>query len=195
MVTYVEGDATSPKDKSGNVIIAHGCNDEAKWGAGFVLAVSKKWPMAERAYRTWPKSHPNKPIRREADGSCFSLGSVQFVAVESPTGKPGHESYERPFLFVANMITQRGIMAINGSPPVRYYAIAKALSIVATQARLFNASVHMPKVGCGLAGGDWDIVEYIIEQELEGIDVFVYEFKDISSSSFVTQDEIARRLV
>lgn len=195
MIKYLVGDATKLEGRRGNVILAQGCNDEAKWGSGFVLAVSKKWPMAERAYRTWPKSHPDKPIHREADGGCFSLGSVQFVAVESPIGKPGQESYQRPFLFVANMITQRGIKAINGSPPVRYYAIAKALTIVAAQARLFNASVHMPKVGCGLAGGDWNVVEYIVEQVLEGIDVFVYEFKDTSSPSFVTQEEITRRLV
>src|SRR5262245_22379163 len=46
----VRGDATAPR-VDGPKIIAHVCNDVGGWGAGFVLAVSRRWPEPERAYR------------------------------------------------------------------------------------------------------------------------------------------------
>lgn len=37
----------------------------------------------------------------------------------------------------------------------------------------------MPKMGCGLAGGAWEVIEQIIVEELCSLDiqVTVYEFK------------------
>lgn len=40
-INYIKGDATQPIGEN-NKIIAHICNNEGKWGVGFVLAVSKK---------------------------------------------------------------------------------------------------------------------------------------------------------
>jgi O-acetyl-ADP-ribose deacetylase (regulator of RNase III) len=45
-ISYLQGDATSPQAK-GNKIIAHICNDLGRWGKGFVLAISKRWPEPE----------------------------------------------------------------------------------------------------------------------------------------------------
>ena len=41
-----------------------------------------------------------------------------------------------------------------------------------------EASVHMPRIGCGLAGGKWEEIEPIITDELtsQGIEVSVYDF-------------------
>lgn len=41
-----------------------------------------------------------------------------------------------------------------------------------------NASVHMPKIGAGLAGGRWEIIEKMIRGTLvkENIDTTVYLF-------------------
>jgi hypothetical protein len=49
---------------------------------------------------------------------------------------------------------------------------------VAEKARELNASVHMPRIGCGLAGGKWEKIEPIIQKHLcdGGIDVTVYDF-------------------
>jgi hypothetical protein len=51
------------------------------------------------------------------------------------------------------------------------------LKKVAAFAKENNASVHMPRIGCGLAGGAWDKMEPIIEEALikEGITVTVYD--------------------
>jgi hypothetical protein len=40
-----------------------------------------------------------------------------------------------------------------------------------------RASVHMPRIGCGLAGGKWEEIEPIIERTLvaKGMTVVVYD--------------------
>ena len=40
-----------------------------------------------------------------------------------------------------------------------------------------KATVHMPRIGCGLAGGKWEKVEKIIEDTLKGLDVYVYDLE------------------
>jgi len=37
-----------------------------------------------------------------------------------------------------------------------------------------SLKIGMPKIGAGLAGGDWTTIEKIIEEELSGCDVTVY---------------------
>ena len=54
----------------------------------------------------------------------------------------------------------------------------RCLEAVSQEAAARNASVHMPRIGCGLAGGKWEKIEPIIEAELvtKGVDVYVYDF-------------------
>lgn len=49
-ITYVRGDATAPRGE-GVKLIVHCCNDPGGWGRGFVLALSRRWPEPEAAYR------------------------------------------------------------------------------------------------------------------------------------------------
>ncbi|MGW3437529.1 macro domain-containing protein [Streptomyces bacillaris] len=153
-ITYVRGDATAPQGK-GVEVIAHVCNDLGGWGKGFVLALSRRWPEPETAYRRW---------HRDRAGNDFGLGAVQFVQV----GK---------YLWVANMVGQRGMRRGSKGAPVRYEAIDAALGAVAVRAGELGASVHMPRIGCGLAGGTWDQVEPLIERRLisAGLPVTVYD--------------------
>jgi O-acetyl-ADP-ribose deacetylase (regulator of RNase III) len=149
IINYIKGDATSPQG-NGNKIITHVCNDIGGWGRGFVLAISQRWSQPESEYKNWYKSKEN-----------FSLGEVQFVQVEEN-------------IWVANMIGQRDIKKdTEGNPPVRYDAIAQALSKVAAFATGKKASVHMPRIGCGLAGGSWDKMEPVIIKELIEKEVLV----------------------
>ncbi|WP_329125944.1 macro domain-containing protein [Streptomyces sp. NBC_01465] len=153
-IEYVQGDATAPQGK-GVKVIAHVCNDLGGWGKGFVLAVSRRWPEPEAAYRRW---------HRERAGNDFGLGAVQFVEVG-------------PYIRVANMVGQRGIRTGSKGVPVRYEAIDTALGAVADKAVELGASVHMPRIGCGLAGGKWARVEPFIAERLvaRGLRVTVYD--------------------
>jgi len=154
-ITYLKGDATVPQAR-GVKLIVHVCNDLGGWGKGFVLAISKRWQEPEAQYREW---------HRHRSQNDFGLGAVQFVQVED-------------YVWVANLIGQRGIKTGSKGPPVRYDAIEAGLSRVADQAQLLSASVHMPRIGCGLAGGQWNKIEPLIQTTLVDADVrvFVYDY-------------------
>jgi hypothetical protein len=34
----------------------------------------------------------------------------------------------------------------------------------------------MPRIGCGLGGCSWELVEVVVERELKDVDVFVYDY-------------------
>lgn len=153
-IQYIKGDATNPQT-DGNKIIVHICNDIGGWGKGFVMAISKRWSMPEAEYRAW---HATR------DG--FKLGQVQFVSVEND-------------LWVANLIGQHKINKDDqGNAPIRYQAVESGLQAVADFAVIAHASIHMPRIGCGLAGGTWDLMEPIIIKALvqKGLAVYVYDF-------------------
>jgi O-acetyl-ADP-ribose deacetylase (regulator of RNase III) len=153
-IAYVTGDASNPGGTNPRVI-AHVCNDIGGWGAGFVLALSRRWPSPEGLYRAWARGEGDVP---------FALGQVQFVEVEDG-------------LWVANLIGQHGVRRRGAGPPVRYEAIREGLRRVAEYAGEKGASVHMPRIGCGLAGGRWEEIGPIIEAEVvsRGVAVTVYD--------------------
>lgn len=155
-ITYLRGDATCPQAK-GPKIICHICNDIGGWGKGFVLALSKRWKQPEAEYRAWYAA------RRDRG---FALGAVQFVPVAST-------------IWVANMIGQHGIKTGTSGPPIRYDAVGECLKKVAEKACELGASVHMPRIGCGLAGGQWTKIEPLITQSLliADVAVMVYDFE------------------
>ncbi|WP_369250706.1 macro domain-containing protein [Streptomyces sp. R41] len=154
-ITYVRGDATVPSVK-GVKVIAHVCNDIGGWGKGFVLALSRRWPEPEKAYRAW---------HRDRAHNDFGLGAAQFVQVDR-------------YVWVANLVGQRGIRTGSKGVPVRYDAIDTALGRLADKALELGASVHMPRIGCGLAGGTWSRVEPLIAERLvrRGVAVAVYDY-------------------
>lgn len=155
-VTYLTGDATAPIGK-GHKIIVHVCNDIGKWGKGFVLAISRRWKAPETQYRA-AFAKADKPV----------LGDVQFVPVDKD-------------ITVANLIGQYGVARSSSkTAPVRYDAIRQGLEKIATFAKKHHASVHMPRIGCGLAGGSWDRIEPLINDTLikEHINTNVYDFDE-----------------
>ncbi|MFN8040371.1 MAG: macro domain-containing protein [Acidimicrobiales bacterium] len=152
-IAYVVGDATTPSDRP--AVIAHICNDLGRWGRGFVLAVSQRWPEPEQRYRDW---------YRDRDGNDFGLGAIQLVPV-------GEE------LWVANMIGQHGVRRAGGKAPIRYEALATALESLGVASLERDASVHMPRIGTGLAGGSWEAIEPIVTRTLidRGVATTVYD--------------------
>ena len=154
-ITYLKGDATCSQAK-GRKIICHICNDIGKWRKGLVLAISRRWKDPEEQFKAW---HRGDTSQR------FALGEVQLVQVE-------------PTLWVANLVGQRGLTSKKRSePPIRYDALRLGLASVREHAARLGASVHMPRIGCGLAGGRWELIEPIIQGELvaHGAEVTVYD--------------------
>lgn len=164
-IRYVDGDATAPEETDGPRLIVHVVNDAGAWGAGFTRALSARWAQPEAVFR----------IRyRESFGGREgppALGTVQVAIIRNDPGA----------LYVVNMIAQEGLPSRERPTPLRYDALAECLHHVLRLARLAappgRASVHMPRIGCGLAGGNWAIVERLILRELvlSGVPVVVYD--------------------
>ena len=153
MITYLKGDATAPQIK-GNKFILQVCNDIGAYGAGFSGALSHKWNIVKEEYQNIPKE---KRI----------VGNYQIIKVEDD-------------ILVANMIGQNGT-GFNeyNVPPVNYGAIEVMLKKIFKLAKENKATVCMPKIGAGLAGGSWEIIELVILRALRetDVDVYVYEFE------------------
>lgn len=160
-LTHVVGDATQPQGE-GPRLLVHICNDIGAWGRGFVVALSKSYPQPEREFKRWATGQTEQ---------AYALGEVQFVEVT-------------PTLTVANLVGQHDIARKNNpnaEPPVRYDAIRTGLERVRDEAQVLGASVHMPRIGAGVAGGDWAVIEPIIREELtdHGLNVTVYSLPNI----------------
>jgi hypothetical protein len=153
-ITFLKGDATRPFAK-GKKIIAHVVNDATpNWGGhGFAQAVKTKWPAAQEAFREWVEEDPER----------LALGNLHIADVDSETA-------------VASMVCQKGY----GSSPklrLRYFALETCLQRLNQVATERSASIHMPRVGSGQAGGSWFLVHELITSVLlsEKAPVFVYE--------------------
>lgn len=150
MITYLKGDATRPQGTELK-IIAHVCNDSGGWGRGFVKAISKRWSKPEEVYRRWHR----------VGNETFKLGAIHNVHVARD-------------IWVCNMIAQKGYRSANNPVPLQYDALKECLIELNSLIKDISCSVHMPRIGCGLAGGKWDRVEEIINSCLE-VPVFVYD--------------------
>ncbi len=153
-IAFVVGDATRPSG-AGTIVIAHICNDEGYWRDGFLLALSKRWKAPEHRYRESFQSS-QRP----------KLGDVQIVQVQ-------------PELFIASIIGRRGIRSNPfGEAPIRYEAVENGLAQLSSFVQERKASVHMPRIGCSLAGGEWEEIEPLILRTLSDadVDVTVYDY-------------------
>lgn len=148
------GNAVVPVSTNSDRVIIHCCNDIGLWGAGFVVALSAKWPRVKEEYIKWSKQ------------PTFKLGEVQFVKVEKD-------------VTIGNMIGQKGVANQGNIRPIRYDAIDQCLKKVRDYCIKNTCTVHCPKFGAELAGGEWSKIEQLIINNLSnnGIQVFVYCFE------------------
>lgn len=120
-------------------IIIHQCNNRGVMGAGLAKQIRNKYPEAYEDYR---EHCAYRNFRAP-------LGEIYFKKV-----KEG--------LWIANAIAQDGY----GKNRVytNYEALRTVLDIAYKKSLLANCKLHIPyKIGCGLAGGDWEVVFKIIE--------------------------------
>jgi len=167
-IEFLLGDVLTPRGQ-GRKVITHVVSDATpNWGGrGVALAIKKKWPASQEAFKQWFSQSRRR------------LGEVHFCAVE-------HE------LEIATMICQHGY-GPSDVPRIRYAALEVALEAVAVRARANRASIHMPRVGCGQAGGSWMLVEELVNSALVGanLSVTVYDLPDSGIRSDASQLSLA----
>jgi len=161
-IRYVTGDATDP--------IGMVTRSSRMWRTTKAAGVlDSSWPYlasGETPRRSTAHGMPERMVHCwvRGAGQLSRWGLTQFVGVEKDVE-------------IANMVAQHKFATPQNPVALRYGALEDCLNQVRDYAQRLNASVHMPRIGCGLAGGDWNVVEEIIDWTLtrHGIEVFVYD--------------------
>lgn len=126
--------------------ILHGCNAQGVMGAGVAKAIKQTYPYAFEVYR---KAYDTNGLR---------LGETQIAKCRNRT--------------IINAITQNTYGTKKDVRYVSYDAIAMALHAV--EEILYGSEIAMPMIGAGLGGGDWNVIEAIIESECKTIQPIVF---------------------
>ncbi len=158
-IEYRIGDASVPCDD--NVVIAHIVNDVGAWGAGFTRSLDRLWPTARDTYRA------------HHDYNLLLLGETVVSLVEC-----GYSNA----VFIAHNCAQNGLPSKANPVPLDYNALHKCLYRLGVVVSRFlkDCTVQMPRIGAGLAGGDWKIIEATILDTLcsRGIKVVVFDLEE-----------------
>jgi O-acetyl-ADP-ribose deacetylase (regulator of RNase III) len=162
MIKIVEGDILQAAED----IIGHQVNCKGVMGAGLAKQIKNKYPNVYEEYVhliKWAKEE----YKRGHSKTDRLLSACQFV--DTPDNKT-----------IANIFGQEGYG--RGSIQTDYVALKKSLwSIKETVTNpyntLHNKTVALPYgIGCGLAGGDWNIVHSIIAEVFSDYEVTLYKF-------------------
>lgn len=132
-------------------IIAHGCNSMGVMGSGVARIVKEKWPRAFKDYRN------------EYEKNGLFIGEVIFSVCADK--------------IIANCITQQSY-GRDKKQYVDYNAIRTCMSGIKEYMIQRNLnSLAMPKIGAGLGGGDWPLIEDIINKVFisNSVSISVYD--------------------
>lgn len=141
-------------------VIIHQCNCFLTMGAGIAKQIALKWPLVLEA------------DKRTIRGDRRKLGSFTMT----------HSIHGRPTIF--NLYSQYGMGGRSPDTSTNYVAMAEGMKAISdhlmANARLIVGEpliIGLPRIGCGLAGGRWEVVEQIILEELdhEPFKVVVYD--------------------
>lgn len=160
MIKIVYGDLLS----SDCDIIVQQVNCKKVMGSGIAKQIREKWPIVYYTYCDLIEYYQDLGL---VDDSSDLLGQMQLIKTEDK--------------YVANFFSQDNYLP-RGVCHTHYEAFRlcckKLKSHLDDYAILKNTIIGFPyKIGCGLAGGDWSIVEKIIEEEFEHFNVEIWKYE------------------
>lgn len=132
-------------------LIAHGCNCFTTMGAGIAKGIKAEFPEAFEADRATTR------------GDRLKLGTCSHAELVRGETR----------IVIVNAYTQYDY---RGSGTKEDYDAVRAC-MGSIKDRYFGLRIGLPKIGAGLAGGDWLRIADIITESLPGEDVTVVEFK------------------
>lgn len=148
MIKYIDGDVV--RDAEQFELIAHCANCFCTMNSGVAPVIKAKFPEAYEV--------DCKTIK----GDKKKLGTITFTTTTNP--------------IVVNIYGQYGYGGRKkGIRDLDYNALRSGFKLI--KERFSGKKIGLPKLGAGLAGGDWEIISKIIEEELTGEDVTVVNFK------------------
>jgi O-acetyl-ADP-ribose deacetylase (regulator of RNase III) len=133
-------------------VITHGCNCFSNMGAGIA-------PKIARAFRA--DSYPME--RQETSGNINKLGQIEYKNFGISPEKS---------VTVVNSYTQYVPNA--RMRPLDYEALTLCMRKI--NHTFPGKKIGLPKIGAGLAGGDWERIRTIIQNELSEMDIIVVNY-------------------
>lgn len=125
-------------------VIVHGCNCFCQMGAGIAKFIKREFPEAYTADCTTARADKGKLGTYSL--AKIARGDIEFVIVNAYT-----------------QFDWRGT-----GLKADYAAIARVFKGLANE--FAGKRIGYPLIGAGLAGGDWNVIAAIIDQELVGLD-------------------------
>lgn len=141
--------------------IAHGVNCQNKMGSGVAKVIYMKYPLVKRQYHIFMDEMSDDVMNWTPK---HFLGEYNIVKARGSQDK-----------HIINCWTQEHY-GYCGSRFISYDAIYDVFSDLAESIGNNGEAIAIPKIGCGLAGGNWEIVSRIIDDATgDDLDVYVYE--------------------
>ena len=152
MLRYETGDIWAEPRRR---IIVHGVNCRGVMGAGFARQVKDLYPRVFNLYAKLCRESAG-----DAEGPRQLLGTLQPIQVDKQIYAPELSRW------LVNAFTQDQYG--REGRYVSYDAVDRAFAAFATWYREeeLDTAVAMPKIGAGLGGGEWSIIEAIIDHHL-----------------------------
>ena len=148
MIKIVDGDILQASEN----IIAHQVNCMGVMGGGIAKQIREKYPNVFDQYRKF-----------FVNNKFTALGKCQIVKTEDNK-------------YIANLFGQNKYG--RDKQYTDYDALKDSLFSLKVSAKDHNMSIAIPfNIGCGLAGGDWDIVYKMIEEVFHDYDVTPYRWE------------------
>jgi hypothetical protein len=149
------------KQLGATVIVPHCCNNNDIFSGVFAKEINSRYPIVEGNFHMYSQ--------------VSALGKTQFVTVDT-NKEYGHK------IFFANMICQDRIDTNRKSRALNYAALCFCMSsvkyhfkeLLISDNEISKVEIHAPKFGVGSAGGDWRIIQQLIEDSWKGINTFIY---------------------
>ena len=170
--TYTEVDGDLIKLALGGKfdVIAHGCNCHSRMGAGLAPQMVKAFDCDSFIMEAWGSTIQKLGC---IDYNWFEIndGKVEMIDADMPN------MVEKP-LAVVNAYTQYNYGRNHSDGdlrPIDYEALT--LCMRKMNKEFAGKHIGLPKIGAGLAGGDWNLIKDIIKRELKDCRVTVVNYK------------------
>ena len=154
MIKEINGDLIKLAKNGSFDVIAHGCNCFHTMGAGIARQIKENFPEAYKA------------DLKTVKGSNEKLGDFSWVKVQG--------NWDKSF-YILNVYTQFGYG--NNETHIRYDAVEDVFWKINRIFGNFDYRFGFPKIGAGLAGGDWNKIKKIINTTLRYEDVTIVNYK------------------
>jgi O-acetyl-ADP-ribose deacetylase (regulator of RNase III) len=166
-----EGDLIKLAKQGEFDVVVHGCNCLCTMKSGIAPQMAKAFKC-----NTFPKEHFT------LKGDINKLGTIDYKAIRRGTSNYDTGFYNKlildPALYVVNAYTQYsyGSNHADGvASPLDYHALK--LCFTKLNHIFSGMKIGLPKIGAGLAKGDWNLIQKMIKESFTNCDVTVVIYK------------------